>query len=95
MVYRKAVICADRMHRKNGGTRYYILPSTKRGKIIILDRTNVRLLKRKHYINDKMRMKDVENNAFYYSENKKHEAMHELLKIKGRKRFIFWSLGGN
>ncbi len=46
--FRQAVIMADKAHAKNN-IRYFVIPDNK-GKLIITDRKNYRLLRRKKYI---------------------------------------------
>lgn len=92
MVYNKAVHAADLASSREGGNRYYVMPSTRRGKVIIVDRANFRLLRKKHYVNKDMKIQDCVNNCFYHTKDRKGEAMHPLLIEKGRKRFIDWAL---
>lgn len=61
--YREAVKKADEAHMKTG-ERYYVIPSTS-GKLIIMDRFNFRGLKKKHFINQNARIRDLVNECFY------------------------------
>lgn len=88
---RIAIRKANAAHASDG-TRYYVMPSTSRGKLLIMNRNSFRILKQKHYINDTCRMVDVERMSFYFTANKAGETIHPLLFEKGRKRFISWSL---
>lgn len=92
MVYSKAVRMAELASAKDNGNRYYVMPSTVRGKVIIFDRSQFRQLKRKHYVKESMKMQDCVKNCFYHTRDKAGNAMHPLLIEKGRKRFLQWSL---
>lgn len=92
MVYSRAVRMAESASAKDNGNRYYVMPSTVRGKVIIFDRSQFRQLKRKHYVKESMKMQDCVKNCFYHTRDKAGNAMHPLLVEKGRKRFLQWSL---
>lgn len=92
MVYSEAVRRAESASANDNGNRYYVMPSTVRGKVIIFDRSQFRILKRKHYIKESMKMQDCVKNCFYHTRDKAGNAMHPLLIEKGRKRFLQWSL---
>ena len=92
MVYSRAVRMAESASAKDNGNRYYVMPSTVRGKVIIFDRSQFRILKRKHYVKESMKMQDCVKNCFYHTRDKAGNAMHPLLVEKGRKRFLQWSL---
>lgn len=92
MVYSEAVRMAESASANDNGNRYYVMPSTVRGKVIIFDRSQFRILKRKHYIKESMSMQDCVKNCFYHTQNKAGNVMHPLLVEKGRKRFLQWSL---
>ena len=92
MVYSKAVRKAESASAKDNGNRYYVMPSTVRGKVIIFDRSQFRILKRKHYVKESMSMQDCVKNCFYHTRDKAGNVMHPLLVEKGRKRFLQWSL---
>lgn len=61
--YREAVKKADKAHLETG-ERYYVMPSTG-GKLIIMDRSNFRGLKRKHYVSHNAKVRDLVNECFY------------------------------
>lgn len=61
--YREAVKKADKAHLETG-ERYYVMPSTG-GKLIIMDRSNFRGLKRKHYVSHSAKVRDLVNECFY------------------------------
>lgn len=48
--FAEAVRQADNAHKKTG-KRYYVLPTEKKGQLIIVDRTNFVKLKNMHYFN--------------------------------------------
>lgn len=89
--YRLAVQRAEKAHDVDN-CRYYVMPSTERGKLLIMSRKSFRKLKLKHYINSSCRMTDVERICFYFTADKAGKSMHPLLKTKGYKRFISWFL---
>lgn len=88
---REAVRKADAAHEMDG-TRYYVMPSTAQGKLLIMNRLSFRKLKRKHYISQSCSMNDVERISFYFSADKLGDTIHPLLREKGHKRFISWYL---
>jgi hypothetical protein len=59
----EAIRQADAAHEKDG-ERYYIMPSSD-GKLIIMHKRDLRLLKRKHYVNDKATTQDLIKECFY------------------------------
>lgn len=61
----KAIEKADNEFRKKPN-RYYVLP-TKNGKLVICDRRNFRLLKKKHYIREEATIRDCLNECFYFT----------------------------
>ena len=62
---RDAVQKADSAHAKNGA-RYYVVNGAN-GKLVVMDRKNFRLLKRKHYIDSDVTMNDLALGCFYYT----------------------------
>ena len=65
--YREAVKQADEAHAKSG-ERYYVMPVTVEGskpKLLIMNRSNFRKLKQKHYISHKATQRDLINECFY------------------------------
>jgi glutaredoxin-related protein len=60
---REAVKKADKAHEEDG-ERYYVLP-TNDGKLIVMDRKNFRILKKKHYINRNSNIRDLVEECFY------------------------------
>ena len=61
--YREAVKRADKAHAKNG-ERYYVMP-TVNGKLVVMDRANFRIMKKKHYLNPNAKVSDLINECFY------------------------------
>lgn len=62
---REAVIKADVAHSKDGD-RYYVVPSTD-GTLIVMDRKNFKILRRKGYINRNVYVKDLVRESFYFT----------------------------
>jgi hypothetical protein len=62
---RNAIIMADEQHAKDGD-RYYVVPTTD-GTLLVVDRKNVKVLKRKHYIGKNVVMNDIIHESFYYT----------------------------
>jgi len=70
LMYRWAVIMAEKQHRKDGH-RYFVLPNIdKKIFLLVTDRANFRILRRKGYISPTMRMEDVFKKCFYYTNQK-------------------------
>lgn len=63
LVYSLAVQKANDAHEETG-ERYYVMPSTD-GKLVVVDRRNFRLLKRKHYINQNANIGTMHKECFY------------------------------
>ena len=89
LMYREAIRKADKAHADDGG-RYYVLPSAE-GKLLIMDKKNFRILKRKHYINSKATVQDLLNECFYFTPycNGDCAITAEILAIK-RKQYLSW-----
>jgi hypothetical protein len=62
--YREAVKQADKAHQETG-ERYYVPYGD--GKLIIVDRKNFRSLKNKHYIDHKVKVRDLLAECFYFT----------------------------
>lgn len=60
---RDAIQRADKAYAENK-QRYYVMPVTN-GQLIVMDRDNFRILKRKRYIPQNTTMKDVVRECFY------------------------------
>lgn len=89
LMYREAIRKADRAHNSDGG-RYYVMPSAE-GKLLIMDKKNFRIFKRKHYISSKATVQDLVNECFYctpYS-NGTGELPPPAIALK-RKQYLDW-----
>ena len=84
--FKKAVDEAEKAHEKNGG-RFYVLPN-KNGKLLVLDRTNFRILKRKGYIKSNYNMNDVKRISFYYTSGQINDNMISDEEAALRKSFF-------
>lgn len=64
--YREAVKKAEKAHRETG-ERYYVMPAsgTTKPALIIMNRDNFRKLRKKHYINNNAKVRDLLNECFY------------------------------
>lgn len=60
---RTAIQTADEQHAKDGDC-YYVMPSTD-GTLLIMDRKNFRVLKRKHYVGKGVTLNDLKRECFY------------------------------
>ena len=89
--YNEAVRQADKEHRETG-ERYYVMPNGN-GKLIIMDRSNFRRLKHKHYISHKCSVRDLESECFYCTpyRNGKGELSKEVRYLKRQQciNFVF------
>lgn len=63
IVYSLAVRKADNAHSENG-ERYYVMPSED-GRLVVVDRRNFRILKRKNYISKDASVADMQRECFY------------------------------
>lgn len=63
--YDEAVRKADEAHEKTGN-RYYVMPVYgSKGKLIVIDRPNFRIMKKKGYISRDARVFHLEKECFY------------------------------
>ena len=69
----RAIKLADKCHAEDGG-RYYVMPTfnrTKSGKrkhaLAVIDRSNFRKLKQKHYISQRASVADLLRECFYHT----------------------------
>lgn len=89
LIYREAIRKADRAHNSDGG-RYYVMPSAE-GKLLIMDRKNFRIFKRKQYINSNATVKDMLNECFYCTPYRNGtEALPPLVVALKRKQYLSW-----
>ena len=87
---RKAVSLADNAHRKTG-ERYYVMPNGNRGKLIILDRCNFRILKRKGYIMNEAKVADLERECFYCTPYRNGDGkLPDRVVVKKRAEYCRW-----
>lgn len=86
--YREAVIKADKAHATTG-ERYYVMPSTS-GKLLIMDRTNFRGLKKKHYICYSAKVRDLINECFYLTPYRNDDGYLDSKGLK-MKRALYYS----
>ena len=70
---RQAVKLADKCHVEDGG-RYYVMPTFNRTKddkhkhaLTVINRTNFRKLKQKHYISQRASVADLLRECFYHT----------------------------
>lgn len=87
----RAVGVADRAHRTNGH-RYYVMPiSRSNGKLIIMDRQNFRLLKRKNYIPNNAIIANLEQECFYCTPYSNGDGRLTKLDIDYKyKQYLIW-----
>ena len=87
---RKAVMMAEEAHAKNG-ERYYVMP-TADGKVMVTDRKNFRIMKRKGYVSDKATVPDLARECFYCTpyRNGKEELPPDVVALK-RRQYLSWA----
>lgn len=86
--YYKAVQVADEAHEKDSD-RYYVMPSMDK-KLIIVDRKNFRLLKRKGYINKNATINTMLDECFYYTASMQSQQMAEDDRKNRYKEYKQW-----
>lgn len=86
--YYKAVQMADIAHEKDND-RYLVMPSTD-GKLIIVDRKNFRMLKRKGYINKSANIGTMLVECFYYTAGMNTDPISEEWRKKKYKEYLQW-----
>ena len=69
--FREAVRQADAAHKKSH-QRFYVLPDN-RGNLIIMDRRNFRLMRRKRYISRAASVPELSFKSIYFTPNAKGE----------------------
>lgn len=82
VVFDIAVRKADEAHTQSG-ERYYVMPSTD-GKLVIVDRKNFRILKRKHYVDKDVNLSSIQKECFYCTpyHNGEGEMPHDIRQLK-------------
>lgn len=89
IVYSLAVRKADNAHSENG-ERYYVMPSED-GRLVVVDRRNFRILKRKNYISKDASVADMQRECFYCTpyRNGKGEMPAYIIALK-HSTFLDW-----
>ena len=89
-MWHKAIRMADDAHYSTG-IRYYVMPSTD-GKLMVIDRRNFRLLKKKGYISSLATVGHMTAECFYHTgyANGTHCIHSDVLKLK-RKQYWQWA----
>lgn len=89
IVYSLAVRKADNAHSENGD-RYYVIPSED-GRLVVVDRRNFRVLKRKNYIPKDASVADMQRECFYCTpyRNGKGEMPADIIALK-HSAFLDW-----
>lgn len=87
---RRAVEMADEAHESTG-ERYYVMPTTD-GKMIITDRYNFRIMKKKGYISLEAKVMDLVKECFYCTpyRNGKEELPPDVVALK-RRQYLSWA----
>lgn len=68
---KKAILMAEKAHKKNG-QRYYVIPGhPSKPTLLVVDRRNFRLLKRKGYINPNVYIADLDKDCIYKTPDRK------------------------
>lgn len=89
LIYREAVAKAETLHSETGD-RQFVIPSPD-GSLIIVDRRNFRLLKRKGYIEKDVRISDLIISSFYYTSDRSGRYPIPEHEIEIRKqKFYLW-----
>lgn len=87
---REAVRKADEAHRETG-ERYYVMPASADGKLIIMDRLNFRKLKHKGYITNRAYVRDLEVECFYFTPYRDGScALAPEVEAVKRKQYFSW-----
>lgn len=90
LMLRKAVMMADEAHEQNGH-RYYVMP-TDDGRLVVLDRTNFRILKRKNYIARSATVGHLLSECFYHTAYCSGKgAMPDDVRKNKRRTFWLWA----
>ena len=87
--FREAIDKAEKAHIKYG-PRYYVLPSAD-GKLVVVDRKNYRILRRKHYIPQNNKMQDALDGCFYHTAHRNGNGLipENVRRIKEEQYFMF------
>lgn len=87
IMYRRAVIMANDAYSETRN-RYYVIP-TPEGKLMVVDRTNFRLLKRKHYFNPNATLNHLAAECFYHTPHADGTRAMSPKEAKAR-RTLYW-----
>lgn len=87
LMYRRAVIMANDNYNATA-TRHYVMP-TPQGKLMVVDRSNFRLLKRKHYINPNATLGHLAAECFYHTPQRDGTRAMSPQVAKAR-RTLYW-----
>lgn len=89
IVYSLAVRNADNAHSENG-ERYYVMPSED-SRLVVVDRRNFRILKRKNYIPKDASVADMQRACFYCTpyRNGKGKMPADIIALK-HSAFLDW-----
>lgn len=86
-MYQRAISMANNAYHTTGN-RHYVMP-TPQGKLMVTDRANFRLLKRKHYINPNATLGHLTAECFYHTPHRGGtHAMHPT-KVKAQLH-LYW-----
>lgn len=90
LALREAIRQADEKHLDGGG-RFYVLPGSD-GKLVVTDKKNFRILRRKHYINKEATIQDALNECFYFTPYKDGSGAISPLAIQvKRAQYLIWA----
>ncbi len=93
LVYSLAVQKANYAHEETG-ERYYVMPSTD-GKLVVVDRRNFRLLKRKHYINQNANIGTMQKECFYCTPYRNGSGeMPDEVRVLKKAAYMDWANRG-
>ncbi|WP_308662106.1 hypothetical protein [uncultured Alistipes sp.] len=86
--FREAVKRADEAHQRDG-QRYYVLPA--KGKLVIMDRRNFRILRRKGYISRNANVPSIPRHCIYYTADGSGRGGHERENLTSQfHRYLEW-----
>lgn len=90
--YCQAVRLADKAYASTG-ERHYVMPvSGSKCKLIVMDRRNFRILKRKHYASAEARIADLERECFYCTPYRNGTgALSEDARLRKKNSYFAWS----
>lgn len=87
--YDIAVKKAENEHEKNK-SRYYVIPAES-GKLIVLDRQNFRLLKKKKYFSNNISTTNLLYQSYYYTADRSGKGEMPKNRMLGKKKdFVLW-----